>query len=290
MLYLFEGYVLDTDRHELRRGAAAVPVEPQVFDVLTYLIQNRERVVTRDDLLAAVWEGRIVSESTLSSRINAARVAVGDNGEDQRLIRTVLRRGFRFVGPVREQKYNEPVALAGSPASPRVGSAGIDFAPSDRGESHGTDLVPVAEQPDTAGLQHGGPIRAPSPNLAPAAVTYRPRTPRAKVIGFFGAVVAAATAIVLLVYFHRPTPIARPVQKFDASVVPLVSDAHRRSLASYPNRPDAKALAIAYDLISVVDGISDIEGAKQAAIAAMPGSDQEYMQNLCGRHGCGVVS
>jgi adenylate cyclase len=102
--YIFEGFVLDTDCRELLHGADAVPVEPQVFDLLVYLIRNRERVVSRDDLLASVWEGRIVSESALNTRIHLARSAVGDNGEDQRLIRTFPRKGIRFVGPVREDR------------------------------------------------------------------------------------------------------------------------------------------------------------------------------------------
>jgi TolB-like protein/tetratricopeptide (TPR) repeat protein len=110
LLYLFENYVLDSDRRELRRGDDLLSVEPQVFDVLKYLIRNRERVISRDDLLAAVWEGRIVSDATLASRINAARSAVGDSGDKQRLIRTLLRKGFRFVGAVREEP--EPVAAA----------------------------------------------------------------------------------------------------------------------------------------------------------------------------------
>ena len=76
----------------------AIPVEPQVFDLLVYLVQNRDRVVSKDDLIASVWDGRIVSESTLTSRINAARKAVGDSGKEQKLIRTIPRRGFRFVG------------------------------------------------------------------------------------------------------------------------------------------------------------------------------------------------
>jgi TolB-like protein len=79
-----------------------VPVEPQVLDLLFYLIRNRERVVSKDDLIAQVWNGRIVSDSTLTSRITAVRKAIGDNGEDQRLIRTVARKGLRFVGDVRE--------------------------------------------------------------------------------------------------------------------------------------------------------------------------------------------
>src|SRR5215471_13982052 len=79
-------------------------MEPQVFDLLVYLIRNRERVVSRDDLLASVWEGRLVSESALNTRIHLVRSAVGDNGEDQRLIRTFPRKGIRFVGPTKEDQ------------------------------------------------------------------------------------------------------------------------------------------------------------------------------------------
>ena len=100
MQFLFEDYVLDIDRRELRRGAQQIAVGPQVFDLLVYLVQNRERVVTKDDLLDAIWSGRFVSESNLTTRINAARKAIGDTGEGQRLIRTVPRKGFRFVGVV----------------------------------------------------------------------------------------------------------------------------------------------------------------------------------------------
>ena len=100
MQFVFADHVLDTERRELRRGARTLPVEPQVFDLLVYLVQNRDRVVSKDDLIAAVWSGRIVSDSTLTSRINAARKAVGDNGEEQRLIRTIARKGLRFVGDV----------------------------------------------------------------------------------------------------------------------------------------------------------------------------------------------
>jgi formylglycine-generating enzyme required for sulfatase activity/DNA-binding winged helix-turn-helix (wHTH) protein len=103
LFYAFEGYGLDTERRELRRADALIPVQPQVFDLLEYLIRKRDRVVSKDDLLAAVWNGRIVSESTLASRVNAARRAIGDDGESQRLIRTLHRRGIRFVGEVREE-------------------------------------------------------------------------------------------------------------------------------------------------------------------------------------------
>ena len=96
----FDNHILDTDRRELRRGADLVAMQPQVFDLLVHLLKHRDRVVSRDDLIALVWGGRIVSDSTLDSRINAARNAVGDNGKEQRLIRTVPRKGIRFVGAV----------------------------------------------------------------------------------------------------------------------------------------------------------------------------------------------
>ena len=115
LLYLFEDYALDTDRRELWRGAALLSMEPQVFDLLVFLVGNRDRLVSKDDLLTAVWGGRIVSESTLASRINAARRIIGDNGEQQRLIRTTIGKGVRFVGAVRErQDVGEPV-ISGAP-------------------------------------------------------------------------------------------------------------------------------------------------------------------------------
>jgi TolB-like protein len=80
-----------------------VSVEPQVFDLLVYLVQNRDRVVSKDDLIGAIWGGRIVSDSALTTRINAARTAIGDSGKAQSLIRTFPRKGFRFIGDVREE-------------------------------------------------------------------------------------------------------------------------------------------------------------------------------------------
>jgi len=126
LLFWFEDYALDTDRRELRRGAALLPMEPQVFDLLAFLVSNRDRVVSRDDLLASVWGGRIVSESTLASRINAARRVIGDTGEQQRLIRTIIGKGVRFVGEVREQQDAEQPA---SPSdSPRLSLVVLPFA------------------------------------------------------------------------------------------------------------------------------------------------------------------
>src|SRR5262245_26712818 len=113
--YLFENCVLDTDRRALRRGADAVRVAPQVFDLLEFLIRNRERVVGKDDLIAAIWNGRIVSDAALTTRINVARAAVGDSGEAQRLIKTFPRKGVRFVGAVQEEHEPARASSAGTP-------------------------------------------------------------------------------------------------------------------------------------------------------------------------------
>jgi TolB-like protein/Tfp pilus assembly protein PilF len=114
--YLFANQTLDTDRRELRRGTKPVAVEPQVFDLLVHLVENRDRVVSKDDLIASVWGGRIVSDSTLTTRINAARRAVGDSGEKQKLIRTIPRKGLRFVGAV----HTQPEGIEPAPAIVRT--------------------------------------------------------------------------------------------------------------------------------------------------------------------------
>jgi TolB-like protein/tetratricopeptide (TPR) repeat protein len=100
--YIFENYAFDTDRRELHRGADVVSVAPQVFDLLDYLIRNRERVVSKDDLINTIWNGRSVSDAALTTRLNVARSAIGDSGDEQRLIKTLPRKGFRFVGQVQE--------------------------------------------------------------------------------------------------------------------------------------------------------------------------------------------
>jgi TolB-like protein len=100
----FDNYSLDTERRELRQGPTLVRIQPQVFDLLAFLIESRDRVISRDDLIATIWNGRIVSESTLISRINAARRAIGDDGKGQRLIKTLSRKGIRFVGTVRVEQ------------------------------------------------------------------------------------------------------------------------------------------------------------------------------------------
>jgi TolB-like protein len=136
--YAFEDYVIDQDRRELTRSGEPIAVGPQVFDLLLHLVRNREHVVSKDELLDAVWAGRIVSESTLTSHINAARKAIGDSGRNQRLLRTIARRGFRFVGDVGEiAAHSAPVStepdapsntIAGAPALPdRPSIAALPF-------------------------------------------------------------------------------------------------------------------------------------------------------------------
>lgn len=143
MRYLFEDYVLDPERRELTRAAAAIAVGPQVFDVLLHLIQNRSHVVSKDELLDAVWNARIVSESTLTSHINAARRAVGDNGKEQRLVRTVARKGFRFVGDVEE------VPAPDGSGSPETGRRGPHEA---SGPALAGDVLALPDRPSIAVL------------------------------------------------------------------------------------------------------------------------------------------
>jgi TolB-like protein len=116
--YLFEEYAFDTDRRELHRGADVVSIAPQVFDLLDYLIRNREHVVSKDDLINAIWNGRAVSDAALTTRLNVARSAIGDSGEEQRFIKTLPRKGFRFVGPVREAQRPASVAITDNSMEP----------------------------------------------------------------------------------------------------------------------------------------------------------------------------
>ena len=111
--FQFEHCELNVERRELTRNGQIVALGPQVFDLLLHLIRHRDRVVSKEDLLAAIWAGRIVSESTITSHINAVRKAIGDTGAEQRLIRTVARKGFRFVGDVTTvSTAAQPVATA----------------------------------------------------------------------------------------------------------------------------------------------------------------------------------
>jgi TolB-like protein/tetratricopeptide (TPR) repeat protein len=134
-MFHFSDFVLDTDRRELSQADRGVAVEPQVFDLLVYLIEQRDHVVSKDELIEKIWGGRIVTDSTLTSRINAARKAVGDSGIEQSVIRTVPRKGFRFVGSVR----SPAVAASVEPHPPAA----------DHGE---TPLLPLPDRPAIAVL------------------------------------------------------------------------------------------------------------------------------------------
>ena len=132
MQFTFDDHTLDTERRELLCGGAVIAVQPQEFDLVVYLVQNREHVVSKDDLIALVWQGRIVSDSTLTSRINAARSAIGDSGKDQKLIRTIPRKGVRFVGSVIEElRAPQPAAapVQDAPSFAIVRTAGDRCAP-----------------------------------------------------------------------------------------------------------------------------------------------------------------
>src|SRR5437762_2969106 len=139
MILSFGDYEIDVARRELRRAKSLVHAEPQVFDLLVYLVQNRDRVVSKDDLIASVWGGRNVSDSTLTSRINAVRKAVGDSGENQKLIRTVARKGLRFVGDVHMHRDSSAAADA----------AGL---PRDATQDRPQPAVPLADRPAIAVL------------------------------------------------------------------------------------------------------------------------------------------
>ena len=125
VIYRFNTNVLDTDRRELWCGGEPVTVEPQVFDLLILLIQNNARVVSKDEIIAQIWQGRIVSDATISTRINSARRAVGDNGRDQTVIRTIVRRGFRFVADLTEDAHGYLVGGASNQGIPNAPSDAI---------------------------------------------------------------------------------------------------------------------------------------------------------------------
>ena len=133
MVFRFGDHVLDIERRELRRGVEPVALEPQVFDLLVYLVRNRGRVVSKDDLIQGVWGGRIVSDSALTTRLNAARKAVNDSGAAQRVIRTVQRKGVRFIGEVSEDgepaaRVEAAPAATGPPIAPRLSIVVLPFA------------------------------------------------------------------------------------------------------------------------------------------------------------------
>ncbi len=151
MQFLFRDHLLDTDRRELSRELVPVAVEPQVFDLVVHLMENRDRVVSKDELIDIIWHGRSVSESTLTSRINAARKAVGDNGASQAVIRTIARKGFRFVGDVETKRgaaarepgrgATEPHATLALPERPAIAVLPFTNMSGDREQDYFSDGI-----------------------------------------------------------------------------------------------------------------------------------------------------
>ena len=134
MKYKFSGYELNDDLFELCSEGRSIPIEPQVFALLRYLIETRDRVVSKDELIDHVWNGRIVSDATLTSRINLARLAVGDNGKRQHIIKTYPKRGFRFVADVTIEPGLLPPKASETNASsmgsiPRLNSRSLMISP-----------------------------------------------------------------------------------------------------------------------------------------------------------------
>lgn len=127
MIYRFGDYSLDTQNYELCRGDESVATEPQVFSLLVCLIERRDRVVSKDELIDRIWDGRIVSDATLSSRISAARHAVGDSGAGQKFIRTLPRRGFRFVAAVTTVDGPTEIILNDPPLGARIFQQQVRF-------------------------------------------------------------------------------------------------------------------------------------------------------------------
>ena len=163
MIYRFGEYTLDPLTYDLRRDGEPVPVEPQVFGVINLLIENRDHVVSKDELIEVVWEGRIVSDATLSSRISAARTAVGDTGRDQNVIRTIPRRGFRFVAAVTADtdiNYPEPAA-AQSPQTIRYCTTADDVQLAYAFAGTGPPLLKVANWLNHLEFDWASPMWAP---------------------------------------------------------------------------------------------------------------------------------
>ena len=145
MTFRFADFEIDTARRELRHAGAIVHIEPQVFDLLVHLVRNRDRIVSKDELIDVIWQGRIVSEATLSSRISSARRALGDSGNDQSLIRTLYKRGFRFVGNIDDNSAPAAVASERGPPPQELADDPPKVVPA--GESQ-----PLPDTPPTAVL------------------------------------------------------------------------------------------------------------------------------------------
>jgi DNA-binding winged helix-turn-helix (wHTH) protein len=191
LLYIFDNYVLDPDRRELRSGATVVAMEPQAFDLLVHLIRHREHVVSRDELIEQIWGGRIVSESALSTRINAVRSAIGDSGTEQRLIKTLPRKGVRFVGEVREKRKPSEASSANSSEHRAVETIDV----------HQATESPLAWQVPGNEMIYGR-SEALSPVTSAPLQSRRFFVPRAT-IGVFAAISVLCLGVLTWSYFAR---------------------------------------------------------------------------------------
>src|ERR687891_2301302 len=124
MRYIFDGYILDTLRYELSCRGQAIKLRPKVFEVLAYLIRHRDRMVSKDELLAQLWPKQFIGDGTLNACLMAVRKAIGDSGQGQRRIQTLHGRGYRFVAAVEEQEHRLPGGTTTTAAYAAPGSAG----------------------------------------------------------------------------------------------------------------------------------------------------------------------
>jgi TolB-like protein/DNA-binding winged helix-turn-helix (wHTH) protein/tetratricopeptide (TPR) repeat protein len=288
LYFRFADFEIDTARHELRRAGTIVRIEPQVFDLIVHLIRNRERIVGKEELFDVVWEGRIVSEATLSSRISAARRALRDSGIDQSLIRTVFKRGFRFVGHVDEspapatEQAATPLGAATDAATPvaAVESATVLGPPlleapplqdaCDPGseavvEGLTAELVPAASIPVAV-----SPLdRAADPSVTEKAIAASERRPARNLL-----VVAAVAGLVSLpaaAWWLRSSPLPTTIVKGSVAPSRELEVASDRLAAAVPSIVVLPFINLSGDAAQdfVADGVTD--GLISDLAHAMPG-------------------
>ncbi len=247
MTFSFGDYVLDVDRRELCRARQPVALEPQVFDLLVYLIRNRKRVVSKDDLIESIWGGRIVSESAVTSRLNAARKAIGDSGAEQRLIRTFPRKGVRFVGVVLEAEGRGEDAGATAPV----------------GESRPMEPpVPVPDRTPTAErrqmtvvacelLPGTGIARMDPEDLLDAADAYRCWVK--DTANRFKGVVGASMGKTVLIHFGYPAAREDDAEQAVLAGLALCADAHAEYIEPRPDRQPRPRIGIATGQVIIGD-------------------------------------